>query len=114
MGSSYLEPQASPKNASGWLHPVPNEFRIQSFSEAPNSSWFFQTPFFDESHEIEFMKRKPRISLPMKKPGKVDKLEPQWRSTPWHDLSAIVFMGVADCIHGRPVEVPRAPDRHCA
>src|SRR5262249_56961023 len=33
------------------------------------------------------------------------------RSAPWHCLAAVVCMGVADCIHGRHVEIPRAPDR---
>jgi len=40
------------------------------------------------------MKRKPRISLPMKKPGKVDKLEPQWRFAIGYFLLTLLVMWV--------------------
>src|ERR1700688_68191 len=40
------------------------------------------------------MKRKPRISLPMKKPGKVDKLEPQWRFAVGYFLLTLLVMWV--------------------
>src|SRR5262245_25345711 len=35
------------------------------------------------------------------------------RNTPGHYFSAVVFMGAADCVHGRVVEIPCAPDRCC-
>src|SRR6516165_10917266 len=40
------------------------------------------------------MKPKPRISLPMKKPGKVDKLEPQWRFAIGYFLLTLLVMWV--------------------
>ena len=40
------------------------------------------------------MKRKPQISLPMKKPGKVDKLEPQWRFAIGYFLLTLLVMWV--------------------
>ena len=40
------------------------------------------------------MKPKPRISLPMKKPGKVDKLEPQWRSAIGYFLVTLLVMWI--------------------
>src|SRR5215471_19146635 len=40
------------------------------------------------------MKPKPRISLPMKKPGKVDKLEPQWRFTIGYFLVTLLVMWI--------------------
>src|SRR6516165_2847521 len=40
------------------------------------------------------MKRKPRISLPMKKPGKVDKLEPQWRFAIGYFLLTLLVMWI--------------------
>ena len=40
------------------------------------------------------MKGKPRITLPMKKPGKVDKLEPQWRFAIGYFLLTLLAMWV--------------------
>src|SRR6516225_619135 len=40
------------------------------------------------------MKRESRISLPMKKPGKVDKLEPQWRFAIGYFLLTLLVMWV--------------------
>jgi cell division protease FtsH len=40
------------------------------------------------------MERKPRISLPMKKPGKVDKFEPQWRFVIGYLLVTLLVMWV--------------------
>src|ERR1700739_103270 len=40
------------------------------------------------------MKQKPRISLPMKKSGKVDKLEPQWRFAIGYFLLTLLVMWV--------------------
>ena len=38
------------------------------------------------------MKREPRITLPIKKPTKVDKLEPQWRFWIWYFLLTLLFL----------------------
>jgi FtsH Extracellular len=40
------------------------------------------------------MKQKPRISLPMRKPGKVDKLEPQWRFAIGYLLLTLLVMWI--------------------
>ena len=40
------------------------------------------------------MKGKPRISLPMKKTGKVDKLEPQWQFAIGYFLLTLLVMWV--------------------
>jgi cell division protease FtsH len=40
------------------------------------------------------MKREPRITLPIKKPAKVDKLEPQWRIWVWYFLATLLFLWV--------------------
>jgi cell division protease FtsH len=44
--------------------------------------------------EIEIMKREPRITLPIKKPAKVDKLEPQWRLWIWYFLVTLLVLWV--------------------
>jgi cell division protease FtsH len=38
------------------------------------------------------MKREPRITLPIKKPAKVDKLEPQWRLWIWYFLVTLLVL----------------------
>jgi cell division protease FtsH len=38
------------------------------------------------------MKREPRITLPIKKPAKVDKLEPQWRLWIWYFLLTLLVL----------------------
>jgi cell division protease FtsH len=38
------------------------------------------------------MKREPRITLPIKKPAKVDKLEPQWRLWIWYFLMTLLVL----------------------
>jgi cell division protease FtsH len=38
------------------------------------------------------MKREPRITLPIKKPAKVDKLEPQWRFWIWYFLVTLLVL----------------------
>jgi hypothetical protein len=38
------------------------------------------------------MKREPRITLPIKKPAKVDKLEPQWRFWIWYFLLTLLVL----------------------
>jgi cell division protease FtsH len=38
------------------------------------------------------MKREPRITLPIKKPAKVDKLEPQWRFWIWYFLMTLLVL----------------------
>jgi cell division protease FtsH len=38
------------------------------------------------------MKREPRITLPIKKPTKVDKLDPQWRSWLWYFLGILLVL----------------------
>ncbi len=38
------------------------------------------------------MKREPRITLPIKKPAKVDKLEPQWRLWIWYFLMTLMVL----------------------
>jgi cell division protease FtsH len=40
------------------------------------------------------MKREPRITLPLKKPAKVDKLEPQWRLWLWYFLMTLLVLWV--------------------
>jgi cell division protease FtsH len=40
------------------------------------------------------MKREPRITLPIKKPAKVDKLEPQWRLWIWYFLMTLLVLWV--------------------
>src|SRR5580704_17850791 len=40
------------------------------------------------------MKREPRITLPIKKPTKVDKLEPQWRLWIWYFLVTLLVLWV--------------------
>ena len=40
------------------------------------------------------MKREPRITLPIKKPAKVDKLEPQWRLWIWYFLVTLMVLWV--------------------
>jgi cell division protease FtsH len=40
------------------------------------------------------MKREPRITLPIKKPAKVDKLEPQWRLWIWYFLLTMLVLWV--------------------
>jgi cell division protease FtsH len=40
------------------------------------------------------MKREPRITLPIKKPAKVDKLEPQWRLWIWYFLVTLLVLWV--------------------
>src|SRR5215510_7035433 len=40
------------------------------------------------------MKQKPRISLPMKKPGKVDQFEPQWRFAIGYFLLTLLVMWI--------------------
>jgi cell division protease FtsH len=40
------------------------------------------------------MKREPRITLPIKKPAKVDKLEPQWRFWIWYFLATLLVLWV--------------------
>jgi cell division protease FtsH len=40
------------------------------------------------------MKREPRITLPIKKPAKVDKLEPQWRLGIWYFLMTLLVLWV--------------------
>ncbi|MBV8143272.1 MAG: ATP-dependent metallopeptidase FtsH/Yme1/Tma family protein, partial [Verrucomicrobia bacterium] len=40
------------------------------------------------------MKREPRITLPIKKPAKVDKLEPQWRIWIWYFLLTMLFLWI--------------------
>jgi cell division protease FtsH len=44
--------------------------------------------------KIEIMKREPRITLPIKKPAKVDKLEPQWRLWIWYFLMTLLVLWV--------------------
>src|ERR1700722_6894204 len=44
--------------------------------------------------KIEIMKREPRITLPIKKPAKVDKLEPQWRLGIWYFLMTLLVLWV--------------------
>jgi cell division protease FtsH len=40
------------------------------------------------------MKREPKITLPIKKPAKVDKLEPQWRLWIWYFLVTLLVLWV--------------------
>jgi cell division protease FtsH len=40
------------------------------------------------------MKREPRITLPIKKPAKIDKLEPQWRLWLWYFLVTLLVLWV--------------------
>jgi cell division protease FtsH len=40
------------------------------------------------------MKREPRITLPMKKPAKVDKVEPPWRRWIWYFLGTLLVLWV--------------------
>ncbi len=40
------------------------------------------------------MKREPRITLPIKKPAKVDKLEPQWRLWIWYFLLTLLVLWI--------------------
>ncbi|HYY31060.1 MAG TPA: ATP-dependent zinc metalloprotease FtsH [Chthoniobacterales bacterium] len=40
------------------------------------------------------MKREPRITLPMKKPAKVDKIEPPWRRWIWYFLGTLLVLWV--------------------
>jgi cell division protease FtsH len=40
------------------------------------------------------MKREPRITLPIKKPAKVDKMEPQWRPWLWYFLGSLLVLWV--------------------
>jgi cell division protease FtsH len=47
-----------------------------------------------EHRQIEIMKREPRITLPIKKPTKVDKLEPQWRLWLWYFLITLLVLWV--------------------
>src|SRR6476660_4543766 len=44
------------------------------------------------TNEIEIMKREPRITLPIKKPAMVDKLEPQWRLWIWYFLMTLLVL----------------------
>jgi cell division protease FtsH len=44
--------------------------------------------------KIKIMKREPRITLPIKKPAKVDKLEPQWRLWIWYFLVTLLVLWV--------------------
>src|SRR5580704_7410814 len=44
--------------------------------------------------KIEIMKREPRITLPIKKPAKVDKLEPLWRLWIWYFLMTLLVLWV--------------------
>src|SRR6202041_970587 len=44
--------------------------------------------------KIEIMKRDPWITLPIKKPAKVDKLEPQWRLWIWYFLVTLLVLWV--------------------
>src|ERR1700693_48379 len=46
------------------------------------------------TNKIEIMKREPRITLPIKKPAKVDKLEPQWRLWIWYFLVTLLVLWV--------------------
>src|ERR1700732_5254338 len=46
------------------------------------------------TNKIENMKREPRITLPIKKPAKVDKLEPQWRLWIWYFLVTLLVLWV--------------------
>src|ERR1700736_586364 len=46
------------------------------------------------TNENESMKREPRITLPIKKPAKVDKLEPQWRLWIWYFLVTLLVLWV--------------------
>src|SRR6202163_2007239 len=46
------------------------------------------------TNKIEIMKREPRITLPIKKPAKVDKLEPQWRLWIWYFLMTLLVLWV--------------------
>src|SRR6202040_3899239 len=48
----------------------------------------------ETANKIEIMKREPRITLPIKKPAKVDKLEPQWRLWIWYFLVTLLVLWV--------------------
>ena len=60
--------------------------------------FLFPVPAVDRSrrttNENEIMKREPRITLPIKKPAKVDKLEPQWRLWIWYFLVTLLVLWV--------------------
>ncbi len=54
------------------------------------------------------MKREPRITLPIKKPTKVDKLDPQWRSWFWYFLGTLLVLWVWQEL-GKQVEFRTIP-----
>ncbi len=54
------------------------------------------------------MKREPRITLPIKKPTKVDKLDPQWRSWLWYFLGILMVLWVWQEL-GKQVEFRTIP-----
>jgi cell division protease FtsH len=85
-----------------WL---PQAHRWQTKDQEKKSFWIEPTGSAGKQRGREFtldlahtrdriMKQKPRISLPMKKPGKVDKLEPQWRFAIGYFLLTLLVMWV--------------------
>jgi cell division protease FtsH len=54
------------------------------------------------------MKREPRITLPIKKPAKVDKLDPQWRLWIWYFLVTLLVLWVWQEL-GRQVQFRTIP-----